>query len=91
MSHLEHPGPETPASKDPTGSSSPSQTSSDSGQEAKPAIHHPTSAAERDDPEVRKHNEELRNRHEQSANQLSEDDNKVNKNFWKGISPCPVS
>jgi len=49
-----------------------------------PAIHHPKSAAEKNDPEVRAHNEDMRNRHEVSTNQLGEKDNKVNPKFWKG-------
>lgn len=83
--HLEHPGPDPPAAK-----SSGSDTkvgggsSESSSQGGSPAIHHPESAAEKDDPEVRKHNEEMRNRAEQTANQLSEDEQKVDKQFWKG-------
>jgi hypothetical protein len=87
MSHLEHPGPETPAQKS-SGSTSNTQSSQDqssgSGDKGRPAIHHPQSAAEKDDPEVRKHNEEMRQRSEQSVNQLSEEDNKVDPQFWKG-------
>ena len=54
---------------------------------ASPAIHQPSSPKEDSDPEVKKHNEEMKNRAEKSANQLSEDDNKVDKNFWKGKLP----
>jgi len=91
--HLEHPGPEPPsvAKKGQTQSSSSSPTSStssssSSGSEggAQPKIHQPSSPAENDNPDVKKHNEEMKNRHEVSANQLSEDDNKVDKQFWKG-------
>ena len=91
-SHLEHPGPEAPASKGTanksssssgSSSSSPKSQSSSSG-DAGPAIHQPKSAAEETDPDVKKHNQEMENRHERSANQLSEKDNKVDKNFWKG-------
>lgn len=89
---LEHPGPEAPAKKGTASSSSSSSSqtqkssssSSDSSNGAKPAIHRPESAAEKDDPEVRKHNEEMEQRHERSVNQLSEKDNKVDKNFWTG-------
>lgn len=112
MSHLEHPGPESPASKgtnqksgssSSSSSSSPSSTSapqkesgSSSGggnssettsQGGSPRIHRPKSAAEETDPDVRKHNQEMENRSERSANQLSEDDNKVDQNFWKGEFP----
>lgn len=85
---VEHPGPDPP---DTTGSASKASSSSSNDQpsshassksnneadKGRPAIHQPESAAEADDPEVRKHNEEMRNRHEVSANQLSEKDNKV--------------
>lgn len=86
---MEHPGPESPASKGSTASSSSSsqsQPSSSSGSstDSKPAIHHPKSAAEKEDPEVREHNEDMRKRHDASANQLAEKDNKVDKGFWKG-------
>jgi hypothetical protein len=85
-SHLEHPGPDPPntgssASKSGSKGTTHSSGSSDKGS---PAIHSPQSAAEKDDPEVRKHNEEMRQRHERSVNQLSEDDNKVDKQFWTG-------
>lgn len=86
----EHPGPSPPdtsggskSSSSSAGQSSdqPSSTKmSHSGAQSdkgRPAIHQPKSAAEEDDPEVKKHNEEMRNRAEVSANQLSEDDNKV--------------
>jgi len=82
-SHLEHPGPEAPADKG-KGQSQSSSSSETSSQGGSPAIHRPESAAEKDDPEVRKHNEEMEQRHERSVNQLSEDDNKVDKKFWKG-------
>ncbi|KIW93961.1 uncharacterized protein Z519_05276 [Cladophialophora bantiana CBS 173.52] len=74
--NMEHPGPEAPANSK-GGSSSTSGGGS-------PKIQSPKSAAEKDDPEVRKHNEELEQRHERTVNQLSEDDNKVDKQFWKG-------
>jgi len=77
---LEHPGPDAPsASKDANQSKG-----QDSSHGAGPAIHRPKSAAEKDDPEVKKHNEELENRYERTTNQLSEKDNKVDKSFWKG-------
>lgn len=92
---LEHPGPEAPANKGKSSSSGSSastsgQTSSNlshtqaKSDQGRPAIHQPKSAAEDEDPEVRKHNEEMANRHEKSANQLAEEDNKVDKSFWKG-------
>lgn len=87
---MEHPGPEAPAKKG-TDTSSSSSSKSQSGtssettsQGGSPAIHRPKSAAEEEDPEVKKHNEEMEGRHERSVNQLGEQDNKVNKNFWKG-------
>lgn len=68
---LEHPGPEAPSAS----------------QGGSPAIHRPKSEAESTNPDVRKHNEELEQRHERTTNQLSEADNKVDKQFWKGTSP----
>lgn len=82
MQHLEHPGPESPAA---TGQkSSSSDSSSDSKDGAQPKIHQPKSAKEDQSAEVRKHNEEMANRADKSANQLAEEDNKVDKKFWKG-------
>ncbi|EXJ82959.1 hypothetical protein A1O3_06776 [Capronia epimyces CBS 606.96] len=89
-SHLEHPGPEAPASKgtatssSSTNSQSQSKKSDTSSQDATPAIHRPKSAAEKDNPEVRKHNEEMEQRSDRTPNQLSEEDNKVDKRYWKG-------
>jgi len=77
---MEHPGPEAPAKKGTdTSSSSPSKSQSGTSSETtshggSPAISRPESAAEKDNPDVRKHNEEM------------EEDNKVDKNFWKGES-----
>lgn len=57
---LEHPGPKAPADKG-TNSSSEQQSSMDSSSgKSEPKIHHPESQAEKDDPEVRKHNEDMR-------------------------------
>lgn len=88
---LEHPGPEAPSASKQAGSQRNSQKPSQSGGQSdttsdrgSPAIHRPKSAAEKDDPEVRKHNEELENRYERTENQLSEKDNKVDKKFWSG-------
>ncbi|KAK5051975.1 hypothetical protein LTR84_002779 [Exophiala bonariae] len=76
------------SSSNPSSSSSSSSQSSGSGEKssdgARPAIHSPKSAAEDTDPEVKKHNEEMAQRNDRSVNQLSEEDNKVNKNFWSG-------
>ncbi|KAJ9629077.1 uncharacterized protein PV06_02207 [Exophiala oligosperma] len=88
-SHLEHPGPEAPANMGTASSSGSSQAQSteksDTGSDrGSPAIHRPESAAEKDNPEVRKHNEEMEQRHERSVNQLAEEDNKVDKKFWQG-------
>ena len=54
---LEHPGPKTPAE---TSSSSQQQSQNSGTAKSQPKIHHPESAAEKDDPEVRKHNEDMR-------------------------------
>ena len=84
----EHPGPEAPStSKGGNQGSSQSQdhkSSQSSGPGAGPKIHQPKSAAEKENPEVKKHNEELEQRYERTANQLSEKDNKVDKHFWSG-------
>jgi len=86
--HMEHPGPESPvANKGGNQSSSQSQDhsggqSSSSG--ASPKIHQPKSPAEKEDPEVKKHNEEMEQRYERTTNQLGEKDNKVDKNYWSG-------
>lgn len=64
-------------------SGSGSDPSADKG---RPAIHHPKSAAEKDDPEVKKHNEEMKKRSDQTVNQLSEKDNKVDKKYWTGTN-----
>jgi len=82
-SDMEHPGPEAPADKG-TNKPQSSSSSDESGHKAQPAIHRPKSAAEKEDPDVKKHNEEMEQRHERSVNQLSEKDNKVDKQFWKG-------
>lgn len=98
MKHLEHPGPESPVASgqvkgsDTSGASQTESKGQQSGGGAssggssagKPTIQKPYSAAEDQDPEVRKHNEEMRNRADRSVNQLEESDNKVDKNFWKG-------
>ena len=57
---LEHPGPKAPAEKG-TNSSSEQQSSSGSSSGGnQPKIHHPESQAEKDNPEVREHNEDMR-------------------------------
>ena len=87
--HHEHPGPEAPDTSSSSGSSGKQvggESSSQSSDGAKPAIHHPESAAEKESEDVRRHNEDMRNRAEQTTNQLGESDQKVDKNFWKGRS-----
>lgn len=90
MSHMEHPGPDPPsAAKGGNQSTSQNTDKNQSGNKKSgpgPAIHRPESAAEKDNPEVRKHNEELEQRYERTTNQLSEEDNKVDKKFWSGMS-----
>ena len=91
---LEHPGPEAPANKgtaSSSSSSSQSQSQSDGAKEntetshgGSPAIHRPKSEAGPEDPDVKKHNEEMEQRSDRSVNQLGEKDNKVNKKFWQG-------
>ena len=90
--HLEHPGREAPADKGPAqsgqsqGSDSQSQPTSTSG--GKPAIHQPGPPPENDNAEVEAHNKDMEKRSDRTANQLHEEDNKVNKNFWSGPQ-CP--
>jgi len=86
---MEHPGPESPAEKDTAQSSSQSQSSgsqnaSSTANGGKPAIHQPAKPNENENAEVEAHNKDMENRHERTANQLQESDNKVNKNFWSG-------
>ena len=98
--HMEHPGPEAPADqgkgkpKEPSSSGQSSQASSGQSSQksssqstshgGSPAIHNPKSAKEQDDPGVKKHNDEMRNRSDRTHNQLSESENKVDKKFWSG-------
>lgn len=82
--HLEHPGPEPPSTGPGSSSKSSSSDSSSSGSDPQPKIHQPKSAAEEQNEDVRKHNEEMKNRAEKTANQLAEEDNKVDKKFWTG-------
>lgn len=84
-SHVEHPGPEAPASKGNKSSktaSSSSDTSSEEGKSSdypetskggKPAIHNPGAAPEKANEEVREHNEEVEKRHDKAANKIDKD------------------
>ena len=88
----EHPGPKAPADKT-TSQSSGSNASNDQNQKSpsnggKPVIHQPGQPDEHMNAEVEAHNKEMENRSDRSVNQLSENDNKVDKAFWKGPSPC---
>lgn len=78
--HLEHPGPEPPATK--AGNGHAANSGPKDG--ASPKIHQPRSAKESQSDEVKKHNDEMRNRAEKTTNQLGEQDNKVDKQFWQG-------
>lgn len=78
--HLEHPGPEPPSTK--AGDGPAANSGSKDG--ASPKINQPKSASEDQNEDVRKHNEEMANRADKSVNQLSEEDNKVDKNYWTG-------
>jgi hypothetical protein len=85
---LEHPGPKAPADKGTAqsgqsqDSSSQSPPSSSSG--GRPAIHQPGPPPENKDAEVEAHNKDMENRSDRTANQLYEEDNRVDKNFWSG-------
>jgi hypothetical protein len=84
---LEHPGPKAPADKGTAQSKQPQGSGSQSG---KPAIHQPGPAPENKNAEVEAHNKEMEQRSDRTANQLSEEDNKVDKNFWKGAKSSPM-
>lgn len=98
MQEMEHPGPDAPntegaAPKGSGGSSGATKQSSSKSTESsssnassggEPTISTPKSAAEDESADVKKHNEEMAQRHDRSVNQLSEKDNKVDKSFWKG-------
>jgi hypothetical protein len=79
----------SPSSSSSSSSSSPkgqstgdSQTTSQGGS---PAILSPKSTPEKEDPDVKKHNEEMANRSDRTVNQIGED-GKVDKDYWKGSS-----
>jgi hypothetical protein len=73
---------DTPSStsKSESGPKSSHPTTSQGGS---PAISNPGAAPENKNEDVRKHNEEMANRHDRPANQIDED-GKVGKGFWKG-------
>lgn len=85
---LEHPGPKAPADKGTTQSGQPQGSSSQSG---RPAIHQPGPAPENKSAEVEAHNREMEQRNDRTANQLYEEDNKVDKHFWKGAESSPMT
>lgn len=73
----EHPGPKAPADKETQSEGSGSTT-------GKPVIHSPGPPPEQKDDEVKAHNKEMEKRSDRTVNQLREEDNKVDKNFWSG-------
>ncbi len=97
--HLEHPGPETPASKGTDSSSSSSSSSSpkstpekspstssshkETSKGGSPAINNPGPAPEEQKEGVKKHNEAVANSHDRPVNQI-DSEGKVEKSFWKG-------
>src|SRR4051794_19563761 len=80
----EHPGPKAPAEKGTAQSAQPQSSGSSSG--GKPAIHSPGPPPQDRDAEVEAHNKEMEKRSDRTVNQLHEEDNKVDKNFWSGSS-----
>ena len=58
----------------------------------RPAIHQPGPPSENTDAEVEAHNKDMEKRSDRTANQLYEEDNKVDKKFWSGSwsSPLPA-
>jgi len=86
---LEHPGPEAPADKGTASSSSgSSEATSDKGDsssgDSKPKIHQPGPPHESKNEDVKAHNEEMKTRSDITANQLQEEDQPVDKNYWQG-------
>ena len=70
-------------SKDaPAQSSSGQKSGGDTG--PAPKVHHPSEPNETKTEDVQRHNEEMEQRHDRASNQLSEKDNKVDKEFWTG-------
>jgi hypothetical protein len=91
MKHMEHPGPKSPADQEKSGSSSSSNPSSSSDSAsttskggAEPKITQGKSEAGDQSEDVKQHNKEMENRADKPVNQISEDDSKVDKKFWKG-------
>lgn len=85
--HVEHPGPESPASNKDTTSQSQSQSSDNSASTAtatstsqggRPAISNPSAPSEDANEEVRRHNEDVARRSGRGG------DGKVEKGFWTG-------
>jgi hypothetical protein len=85
----EHPGPKAPADK---GTAQSGQSQGSGSRSRKPAIHQPGPPPENKDAEVEAHNKDMEKRSDRTANQLYEEDNKVDKNFWQGTwaSPPPA-
>jgi hypothetical protein len=77
----EHPGPKAPAEKGTAQSGQPQSSASTKG---KPVIHSPLPPSEDKDAEVEAHNKDMERRNDRTVNQLHEEDNKVDKDFWSG-------
>jgi hypothetical protein len=77
----EHPDPKAPADKRTAQSERPKSSGSSNG---KPVIHSPDPPPEHRDAEVEAHNKDMEKRNDRTVNQLREEDNKVDKNFWSG-------
>jgi hypothetical protein len=89
----EHPGPKAPADKGTAQSGQSQYSGSQSGASTstggKPTIHQPGPPSKSKDAEVEAHNKDMEKRSDRTANQLYEEDNKVDKNFWKGTRTSP--
>jgi hypothetical protein len=81
----EHPGPRAPADM-----RTEAQSGSSSSSGGRPAIYQPGPPSENSDAEVEAHNREMEKRSDRTVNQLHEEDNKVDKNFWSGSSSLPL-
>lgn len=75
------PNPKAAADKRTAQSGQPESPGPSSG---KPVIHSPGPPPEHRDAEVEAHNKDMEKRSDRTVNQLHEEDNKVDKNFWSG-------
>ena len=98
--HLEHPGPEAPASGSSSGGKGDSSgemknpeqhqttASVESGQKkaggAGPKLHDPGPPSEEQSDDVKQHNKEFGQRPDRASNRIADDEKKVEKGYWSG-------